>query len=136
MGMTVPARGPGATPLVVVIEDEPMILAAYELMLESWGYGFVGAESAASALTCLVERRLRPDFIIADYRLTDGHTGTQAIELLRSAFGQSIPGVLVTGETSLDTLRDAASTGFPLLRKPVPSRQLQDAVMRCVGPAG
>lgn len=71
-----------------------------------------------------------PDFIVADYRLAEGQTGTQAICVLRQAFGHDIPGLLVTGETSIETLRDAASTGFPLLRKPVGSRQLQDAVAR------
>ncbi|MGE4278015.1 MAG: response regulator [Magnetospirillum sp.] len=119
----------------MVIEDEPMVLSAYELMFEGWGYDFVGADSAASALARLVALRRNPDFIVADYRLAENHTGTQAIQLLRQAFGHDIPGLLVTGETSIETLRDAASTGFPLLRKPVSSRQLQDAVTRGVGPA-
>ncbi|MBR9972859.1 response regulator [Magnetospirillum sp. J10] len=120
---------------MVVIEDEPMVLMAYELMFEAWGYRFVGADCASSALTQLMVLRRAPDFIVADYRLAEGNTGTQAISLLRQAFGHDIPGLLVTGETSIETLRDAASTGFPLLRKPVNSRQLQDAVVRCIGGA-
>lgn len=122
-------------PLIVVIEDEPMVLSAYELMFEGWGYNFIGADCVSTALARLVDYHRPPDFIVADYRLAEGNTGTQAIQMLRQAFGHDIPGLLVTGETSIETLRDAASTGFPLLRKPVSSRQLQDAVRRGVGPA-
>lgn len=135
MATAVASNGLNNPPLIVVIEDEPMVLSAYELMFEGWGYDFVGADSAPVALARLVDLRRSPDFIVADYRLSDGDTGTQAIGLLRQAFGHDIPGLLVTGETSIETLRDAASTGFPLLRKPVSSRQLQDAVSRCLGPA-
>lgn len=135
MAAAAASNNTGKSPLIVVIEDEPMVLSAYELMFEGWGYEFVGADSAASALARLVALRRNPDFIVADYRLSDDHTGTQAIQLLRQAFGHDIPGLLVTGETSIETLRDAASTGFPLLRKPVSSRQLQDAVTRGIGPA-
>ena len=134
MATAVASNGLSKPPLIVVIEDEPMVLSAYELMFEGWGYGFVGADSAPTALARLVSLRRSPDFIVADYRLADGDTGTQAINLLRQAFGHDIPGLLVTGETSIETLRDAASTGFPLLRKPVSSRQLQDAVTRSIGP--
>lgn len=112
-----------------------MVLSAYELMFEGWGYQFIGADSVSTALTRLMGLRRSPDFIVADYRLAEGNTGTQAIQMLRQAFGHDIPGLLVTGETAIETLRDAASTGFPLLRKPVSSRQLQDAVKRSVGPA-
>lgn len=107
-----------------------MVLMAYEMMFESWGYRCVGADSIAAALARLVSERLCPDFIVADYRLDDGRTGPEAIDALRQAFGHQIPGLLVTGETSIVTLRDAASAGFPLLRKPVASRQLQEAVAR------
>lgn len=135
MAAAVAREGFGDPPLIVVIEDEPMVLMAYELMFEGWGYRFVGADCASEALSRLMASRRMPDFIVADYRLADGNTGTQAISLLRQAFGHDIPGLLVTGETSIETLRDAASTGFPLLRKPVSSRQLQDAVVRSVGSA-
>lgn len=130
MGAAVAQEGFDTPPLIVVIEDEPMVLSAYELMFEAWGYRFVGADSATVALAKLAVLRVPPDFIVADYRLAEGQTGTQAICVLRQAFGHDIPGLLVTGETSIETLRDAASTGFPLLRKPVGSRQLQDAVAR------
>lgn len=135
MATAIASNGLNGAPLIVVIEDEPMVLSAYELMFEGWGYDFVGADSAANALARLASLRRSPDFIVADYRLSEGDTGTQAISLLRQAFGHEIPGLLVTGETSIETLRDAASTGFPLLRKPVSSRQLQDAVARGIGPA-
>lgn len=119
-------------PLIVVIEDETIVLAGYEMLFESWGYRVVGASSAAEAL-----RRLSggdaPAFVLADYRLRDGNTGIQAIADLRRVFGNSLPAVLVTGDTAVDRLRNAAASGLPILHKPVNGRQLQDMLKRTLG---
>lgn len=116
--------------LIVVIEDEAIVLAGYQMLFESWGYRVVAAASSAAAQARLEEIGERPDFILADYRLKEGHTGTEAIQTLREAFGQDIPGVLVTGDTAVDRLRTAAASGLPILHKPVTGRQLQDVLKR------
>jgi CheY-like chemotaxis protein len=60
-----------------------------------------------------------PDLIISDYRLTDGHTGIEAIQRLRSAFHAPIPAFLITGDIAPERLREASANGFHLLHKPV-----------------
>jgi CheY-like chemotaxis protein len=131
--MSAPAHA--ADSLIVVIEDEAIVLAGYKMLFESWGYRVVAAASADDALSQLAATEQHPDFILADYRLRDGNTGTDAIERLRGTFGESIPCVLVTGDTAVDRLRHAAASGLPILHKPVNGRQLQDILNRLIGSA-
>lgn len=127
--------GGDEAPLIVVIEDEAIVLAGYQMLFESWGYRVVAAPSAEDALQALKDNAFQPDFILADYRLKEGNTGTEAIQALRSAYGNSIPGVLVTGDTAVDRLRHAAASGLPILHKPVNGRQLLDILQRSLGAA-
>jgi CheY-like chemotaxis protein len=127
--------GDKMSPLIVVIEDEAIVLAGYQMLFESWGYRVVAAPSTEDALRALREGDESPDFILADYRLKEGNTGTEAIQALRSAYGASIPGVLVTGDTAVDRLRHAAASGLPILHKPVNGRQLLDILQRSLGAA-
>lgn len=134
----IPVRQPGEAegvsfrPLIVVIEDEAIVLAGYQMLFETWGYRVVAAPSLDDAMTQLRAMGQPPDFILADYRLREGHSGTEAIEVLRRTFGETIPGVLVTGDTAIDRLRHAAASGLPILHKPVSGRQLMDVLQRAI----
>ena len=120
-------------PLLVVIEDETIVLAGYQMLFESWGYRVAASQSCEDALAQLQAIGESPDFILADYRLRDGHTGTDAIAQLRRRFGADVPAVLVTGDTAVDRLRHAAASGLPIMHKPVDGRQLRDMVQRSLG---
>ncbi|MBC7951839.1 MAG: response regulator [Rhodospirillaceae bacterium] len=121
--------------LIVVIEDEAIVLAGYQMLFESWGYRVIAAPSTEDALSQLRSAQEIPDFILADYRLKEGNTGTEAIQTLRDTFGPAIPSVLVTGDTAVDRLRHAAASGLPILHKPVNGRQLMDILQRSLGAA-
>jgi CheY-like chemotaxis protein len=69
-----------------------------------------------------------PDLVIADFRLTGGVTGVDAILRLRRHFGHAIPGLLITGDTAPDRLHQVRRSGFPLLHKPVESSELLAAI--------
>jgi two-component system phosphate regulon response regulator PhoB len=124
---------PSAPPLIVVIEDEEFVLAGYQTLLESWGYDVVAATSADEALSLLTATAKVPDFVVADYRLGDGNTGTDAVLLLRRSFGPGIPGVLITGDTTMERVRHATESGLQVLHKPINGRQLRDIVQRGLG---
>ncbi|MGE5504224.1 MAG: response regulator [Actinomycetota bacterium] len=119
------------SPLIVVVEDEAIVLAGYQMLFESWGYRVVAANSLDDALAQLQARGEPPAFVLADYRLREGQTGTDAIDRLRATYGD-IPGVLVTGDTAVDRLRHAAASGLPILHKPVNGRQLLEILRRSV----
>ena len=119
--------------VVVVIEDEAIVLAGYEMLFESWDYHVIAAQTVEEALELLAEEACEPGFILADFRLRDDKTGVEAIDRLRRTFGPHIPGVVVTGDTTVtvEGLRAAMASGMPVLHKPVNGRQLQDILSRC-----
>lgn len=127
------AEGGGG--LIAVVEDEAIVLVGYQMLFESWGYEVVAAGSADEALELLNHSSRAPDVIVADYRLKNGKTGVDAIRSIQAAFDAAIPGILVTGDTGADRLREAAASGLPILHKPVNGRQLQDLIARALAAA-
>jgi CheY-like chemotaxis protein len=102
---------------VLVIEDDEAIRLGMAQLLRDWGCDCAVAESIEEALT--VADLKRPDLVISDYRLREQRTGAQAIEALRHRLGRELPALIITGDTAAERLREARSTGVPLLHKPV-----------------
>lgn len=94
------------------------------------------AGSAEQALVRLQTIPRVPDLVIADYRLRDGKTGTDAVVRIRQQTGQPVPGIILTGEIGPECSRDAASQGLTVLHKPITPRQLQATVQRSLGMDG
>lgn len=113
---------------ILIIDDDPVVLQGTTMLLEIQGYHPVAAQSAEEAL--LKIGRHAPDLIVADYRLRDGKTGIEAIEIIRSHLGRSVPGILVSGDTLPARLREANASGFQLLHKPVDPEELNALIKR------
>jgi CheY-like chemotaxis protein len=109
-------RIPAVRKLVVIIDDDPMVLEATGGLLRSWGCEVVMAASYRDAIPMLMETGRRPDLIVCDYRLLDGETGVEAIEMLRSAF--QIPALLISGDSSSPQYGHG-SAEYRLLHKPL-----------------
>jgi CheY-like chemotaxis protein len=75
-------------------------------------------------------RQLRPGLIICDYRLRDNEIGSAVIERLRNEYNDSIPGMLITGDTAPDRIKEAQASGYLLLHKPVANEVLHTAIAR------
>ena len=84
----------------------------------------LAATSGNVALVQLKDSGVRPDLIIADYRLAEGETGIEAIRHIRQALEQETPAVLVTGDTLPESVRDMQASGFTLLHKPIDVNEL------------
>jgi PAS domain S-box-containing protein len=114
--------------LVVVIDDDALVLESLEAILAEWGYQAIAAVSADEAIGKIRELGRRPDIIIADYRLQDGRTGTEAILAVRALFGHPIPGLILTGETDPKFLRECTGHDLGIAHKPVMPSQLGRAL--------
>ena len=108
---------PGAK--VVVVDDEIINAEAMRTLLQEWGCLVTTAVSGEHALAQLTDLTQPPDLIISDYRLRDLETGAELIYKLRRHFHRAIPGILVTGDTTSEVLKQAEASGFRLLHKPV-----------------
>tara|TARA_R110001599_G_scaffold3408_1_gene18846 strand:- start:449 stop:2290 length:1842 start_codon:yes stop_codon:yes gene_type:complete len=116
---------------VLVIDDDEIIRYAMAALLEGWG---AICETAASLSEAIAHHRNVPDILLCDYRLRDEHNGAEAIHQLRRHFGRDIPALLITGDTAPHRLREAMTSGIPLLHKPVQPQKLHLALRELVAP--
>jgi signal transduction histidine kinase/CheY-like chemotaxis protein len=114
----------------VVIDDDALVLDSMRGLLKSWGCHVVTASSKAGALAALSEAGRPPDIVISDYHLSDGNTGFDVIDCIRSALGAPIPAFLISGDTAPERLREARASGYYLLHKPVLPITLRSVVNR------
>ena len=114
--------------MVVVIEDEPLVRLGFQTMLEGWGFDVVAAATAEEVLEEIDRCGHKPDLIIADYRLPNNAVGTEAIHAVQQHCGGHAPGLIVTGDTAPQRLREAKASGYELLHKPVAAAELKKVV--------
>jgi CheY-like chemotaxis protein len=126
MKSTASARNGSPAKLVVVIEDDLLVREATGGLLRSWGFQVITAETDAEAMARLAEYGRRPDLIVCDYRLSEGATGVDAIERLRSAF--EIPALLISGDAAAPPA-DTALGSYNLLHKPVDAAKFRAALV-------
>ncbi|MBK7616903.1 MAG: response regulator [Burkholderiales bacterium] len=111
---------------VLVIDDDAQVREGMLHLLRDWGCLCDAASTVDEAL--VLAQNTRPDLVISDYRLGEQRTGIEAIAALRALVGGVLPGLLITGDTAPDRLREATASGIPLLHKPVSTSQLYRAL--------
>ncbi|WP_353858243.1 ATP-binding protein [Azospirillum formosense] len=119
---------------VLVVEDDPIVREGLCAMIRQWGHEAFPAASFGEAVEAL-RRHPDPDVIVADYRLGEGHTGTETIREVRRRSKRLIPGILVTGDTAPQRLAEAESGKFSILHKPVLAGDLRRAIALALAPA-
>ncbi|MDD5057539.1 MAG: hybrid sensor histidine kinase/response regulator [Sideroxydans sp.] len=107
---------------LLVIDDDKIVREGMCHLLRDWGCECEMAENIEEALA--ITSVHAPDLIISDYRLREQRTGVEAIASLRAQLGESLPALLITGDTAPERLREAQASGIPLLHKPVSPSQL------------
>jgi EAL domain-containing protein (putative c-di-GMP-specific phosphodiesterase class I) len=130
---TTPAPQPSADPApaarILVVEDDPELIRAYQRVLRAAGFAVEPAATGTLAAAAL-ERPL-PDVVLSDIDLP----GLNGIELLRlvRARDLDLPVVLVTGNPRVETAIEAVRHGaLRYLVKPVPPRELIEALDHAV----
>lgn len=116
---------------VLVIDDDEAVLRGMAQLLQSWGCMVDTAESISQALP--LANMQTPDVLISDYRLRGQRTGGQAINEICDLLDRDIPALMITSDTAPERLREALSSGAPLLHKPVAPDQLYGALVGLVG---
>ncbi|CAK0774936.1 two-component system, sensor histidine kinase [uncultured Gammaproteobacteria bacterium] len=114
--------------LVFVIDDEASVLKGLRMVIEGWGHTVLSARTALEAVTLLEGQKQQPDIIIADYRLRGICNGAEIVQHFRQRFNRQIPGILITGDTAPEWLREATDHGLCLLHKPVEAGELYAAL--------
>ena len=111
--------------LVAFIDDDESILGAMVEVFDHWGVSLAAGEDAEQVRAELEELGRKPDIILCDYRLREGRTGIEAIQILREAFGQNIAAALLTGDTAPDTIQAITASRLAVLHKPLKPAKLR-----------
>jgi signal transduction histidine kinase/ActR/RegA family two-component response regulator len=121
---------PSAT-TILVIEDDREQRIGMQMMLEGWGYRVVVAGSPEKALIAVRSSR-PPALVISDLRMPSRMNGVETIATIGEILGRRIPGIILTGDTGPDRLREAKQSGCVLLHKPFAPERLREEVTRAV----
>lgn len=113
---------------MLVIDDDPAVLQGMQELLATWGCKAICAESGQEAAQRLEAAECTPELVISDYRLRDGENGAEVIQQVQQVLGEMVPGILITGDTAPDRLREARDSGYMLLHKPVAPAKLRAAL--------
>jgi len=60
-----------------------------------------------------------PDIVLADYHLDNNQNGVDAMDGVRSLYGEHLPGILITANTRKDLIDDVHARGYHYMAKMV-----------------
>jgi CheY-like chemotaxis protein len=132
--MTLPATKPEILP-VLLIEDEPAVMAYVRAVLERSGYSVICIESGVEALRLLE----RGDFlgIVSDMRTPGGVDGGDVhawVSQHRPELASRL--VFITGDiANEETVATLRKTGAPCVEKPFRVKQFISVVEKTIGKA-
>ena len=112
---------------VLVIDDEKNVRASLRMLLEELGCSCLEANGTDQALDQVA--LIRPDLVLADFRLRGIDSGLLAIAAVQKKW-PGVPAVLVSGDTAPDRLQEAQYAGVALLHKPVPLGVLKEELAK------
>lgn len=111
---------------ILIIDDNQELRESLRLLLLQWQCIVIDAATATQACQSLTLQGLKPDLIIADYRLRNNKTGVQAIETVKKLLNDNdIPAIIISGDTEPARLKEVLDSGYNLLHKPVKPAHLR-----------
>ncbi len=120
-------RGSGET--VMIVDDEPLLVALAEESLAELGYEPVGFHSSSAALQAFQSHSQRFDLVLTDEAMPDlsGTELAREIRLVRP----TVPIILMSGHGGSPLATQAAAIGInEVLRKPLQGGDLAESVAR------
>jgi DNA-binding response OmpR family regulator len=126
---------------ILVIDDDPAVVAAMSALFTAWGADVAGGANVAAVAAAWAaaagvdsDARRPPDLIVADLRLADAASGVDAVAELHLAIGATPPALIVSGDTSEAARTEVDAAGFTLLSKPVVAAALAAAAAALLRP--
>jgi two-component system CheB/CheR fusion protein len=121
------AEDRGAAGSILIVEDDPDVGELLELYLKAEGHQVVRALDGAAAVKVVVQGKIRPDLILADYNLP-GMDGLRTVGAVRDALRRSVPVIVMTGDISITTLRTIAEHDCLHVSKPITPANLRPVI--------
>lgn len=113
-----------ASGAILVVDNDPSILAGMRALLENWGHDVITALGPdAPEVHAASQGGLA--LLLADYHLEDDLTGDLAVAQIRALYGAKLPAAIVTADRSEEVKAKLAALDLPILTKPVKPAKLR-----------
>ncbi len=120
---------------VLLIDDEDDVRHAADAVLHAQGFAVLAGSTPDEVIEQVAAQGIDapwPCAVLCDYRLGLPIDGLQAVAQVRHEFGLSLPALLITGDVDPGIAERAHECGITLLRKPLSSEALIDALNRAL----
>ncbi len=104
-------------PVVLFVEDDPAITDGIREFFDMLDMDLYCAESGDEALEHLA-KGISPDILVSDYRLPN-YSGLEVVAKVREQVSETLPAVIMTGDTSSKEIEAAGLSHCVVLHKPV-----------------
>jgi signal transduction histidine kinase/CheY-like chemotaxis protein len=122
-----PTRPPGPMDLsgfyILYVEDDAMVRRSATALFDTLDMRYEAYASYDDLAAAVPELERIPDLLITDFRLPDGRTAKDVVQLTSEAFDTVLPLIVITGEMQAFEEGDWIGEGR-ILRKPVSSESL------------
>jgi CheY-like chemotaxis protein len=118
---------------LLVVDDDPDILALVQLRLQRAGHRVIGASSGAEALAIVAERGV-PDLAVLDVSMP-GMSGLELLSTLREQQSKDLPAVFLSARVQPEDIERGRALGASYLTKPFIASALLNAVERALADA-
>lgn len=112
-------------PLVVLIEDDPLVRLGQEMLLRDWGYRVVLGASGEEIRAALSDAPGTVAAIVTDFSVDGAESGAQVALAIAAAAGRAIPTAVMSGSLGRASGATAQEHGFTFFAKPVDPEQLR-----------
>ena len=117
-------------PCCLVVDDEARLRQVLMHVMRADGFRCLEAANGAEALELLEHHPVT--LLLSDLRMPSRMNGVETIAMIGEILGRRIPGIILTGDTGPDRLREAKQSGCVLLHKPFAPERLREEVTRAV----
>lgn len=115
---------------VLVVDDDVDVLDSMQSLLSAWGHQVFAAGGMDEALLLTQQNRIKNgpafDMILSDFRLAESTRGIDVVHAVRQVCGSEIPAVIITGDTSTESINQIVASRLKILHKPLDADVLQN----------
>lgn len=120
-----------ASPTILLVDDDIVVLSALSKLLGQFGYTVSGASNSVAARGYVANDKMRFDLIVTDV-VMPGINGMEFLTAVKKTF-PDVPVIVVTGHADEHTTDEALGFGaFAYLVKPLNTRELVDTIERAL----
>lgn len=115
-----------SSPLIYIVDDEPLLVALAEISLISEGYRFRKFEDPTLALEAMAQETEPPALLLTDFMMA-GLNGLQLAERARELFPE-LPIIILSGTAGPEILAGATTRVEHFINKPYRTQDLLEIV--------